>query len=122
MCTLFTLQEADWICTWAGLARIATAIDLHTKRDLLVTACRELQHKNALSAALFKDYYNFDDCSCLQFLDWFYDPSNYGTASHWDASRALQNIEVEYLVSRQILHLNNDLVHPSESMHSSHQS
>ena len=101
LCTLFTVQEVDCIRKWGGLARIATAIDLNAKGDLLVAACRELEYKNALSAALFKQYFNFDDGSCLQFLDWLFDPSNYGTAPHGDVLLALQNIEVEYLVSRE---------------------
>ena len=104
LCRLFTVQEADCIRTWAGLARMTTATDLHAKGDLLVAACRETEHKNSLSAELFKESSTFDDLSCLQFLDWLCDPSNYGTASHGDVSRALQNIEVEYLVARQILH------------------
>ena len=98
------------------------AIDLQAKGYLLVAACRELQHKNALSAALLKGYSNFDDHSCPQFLDWLCDPSNYGTALRGDVSRALQNIQVEYLVSRQILQPDNILVHPSQSMPSLHQS
>ena len=105
-----------------GLACIATAINLHKKGDLPVAACRTLEHKNALSAALFKKFSNFDDRSCLPFLDRLCDPSNYGTASHGDVSRALQNIEVENLVSGQILHPDYDFVHPSQSMLSSLQS
>ena len=82
LCTLFTVQEADCIRTWAGLAGIATAIDLQAKGDLLVTACGELEHQNILRAALFKKHSTFDDRSCLHFRDWLCDPSNYGTASH----------------------------------------
>ena len=84
LCTLFTVQGVDCIRTWAGLARIITAIDLHAKGDLLVAACRELEYKNALSAALFKHYFNFDDGFYLQFLGWLFDPSNFGTAPHGD--------------------------------------
>ena len=87
-----------------------------------MAACRELEHKKALRAALLKEYSNFDDRSCLQYLDWLCDPANYGRASHGDVSRALQNIEVENLLSRQILDPDNDFVHPSGTMPSSHQS
>ena len=82
LCTLFTVREGDCIRTWAGLARNATAIDLHPKGDPLVAECRELGHINALRAALFKEYSNFHDRWCLQFLDWLCDPSNYVTAQH----------------------------------------
>ena len=102
------------------LPRITTAIDLHAKGDLLVAACRELEYKNALSAALFKRYFNFDDGSCLRFLGWLFDPSNFGTAPHGDVHQSLQNSEVEYLVLRKNLHPDNDYVHPSQSMPSSH--
>ena len=36
-----------------------------------MAVCRELEHKNALSSALFKEYFNFDARFCLQFLDWW---------------------------------------------------
>ena len=122
LCTLFTAQGADCIRMCARLARITTAMDLHQKRDLLVAACRELEHKNALSAALFKEYSNFDDRLCLQLLDQLCDPSHYGLALHGDVSRAPHNIEVAYLVSLQILHTENDYVHSSQSMPFLHQS
>ena len=115
-CTPFNIQEADCVRLWSGLARIAAAIEFHGKGHLLVAACEKLEKKNSLSPALFKEYSNFDDRSCLQFLEWLCNPSNYGTATHGQVSRALQQIEVEYLVSRQILHPDNDLVHPSQSM------
>ena len=89
-CTLFHPQQVDGIRTWTGFARIAAAIELHNKGHLLVAATKELEHKSALSAALIKDYSNFNDCSCPQFLEWLSEPRNYGTTSHGDVSKALQ--------------------------------